>query len=231
MELVCRGCGAPLPARQGRGRPRVWCSSRCKSVARHRVLRSDPDAWAAELQSVRVRRVLVVHRVRCAVCGTEFDHPGGGAPASRCRAHRAFKSWVECPCGTALWKRNPDAHCSRACYRSFHPPAAPDERTRKGRRRTWESGAPGLNQHQRRRLLLHWQRRGRTCWTCPEFPDTVDHVIPVSRGGTNHEGNLVPACKRHNSSRRALLITEWRFRNGRSRPAAERDTEPEPSAT
>ena len=39
---------------------------------------------------------------------------------------------------------------------------------------------------------------------------TMDHVIPVSRGGTHGIGNLVSACLSCNSSKRDKTIMEWR---------------------
>ena len=39
---------------------------------------------------------------------------------------------------------------------------------------------------------------------------TMDHVIPISRGGTHGIGNLVPACLSCNSSKRDKTIMEWR---------------------
>lgn len=39
---------------------------------------------------------------------------------------------------------------------------------------------------------------------------SVDHVIPIYRGGRHSIGNLVPACKACNSSKGTKLITEWK---------------------
>ena len=39
----------------------------------------------------------------------------------------------------------------------------------------------------------------------------ADHVIPVSRGGSQSIGNLVPACKPCNTSKGAKTITEWKM--------------------
>lgn len=39
----------------------------------------------------------------------------------------------------------------------------------------------------------------------------ADHVIPVSRGGAQSVGNLVPACKPCNTSKGAKTITEWKM--------------------
>jgi 5-methylcytosine-specific restriction endonuclease McrA len=38
----------------------------------------------------------------------------------------------------------------------------------------------------------------------------ADHVLPISRGGRHSIGNLVPACKKCNLSKRAKLLIEWR---------------------
>lgn len=36
-----------------------------------------------------------------------------------------------------------------------------------------------------------------------------DHVIPVSRGGSHDDANLVTACKKCNQSKKAKLLSEW----------------------
>lgn len=38
---------------------------------------------------------------------------------------------------------------------------------------------------------------------------TMDHVIPVARGGKSAKGNVVPACKDCNNRKRLLLPMEW----------------------
>lgn len=49
------------------------------------------------------------------------------------------------------------------------------------------------------------------CFYCGAFgKQTLDHVIPVSRGGAHSIGNLVTACKSCNSSKQAHTIMEWR---------------------
>lgn len=39
---------------------------------------------------------------------------------------------------------------------------------------------------------------------------TIDHVLPLSRGGRHCIGNLVPACLRCNTSKGNLTVVEWR---------------------
>lgn len=38
---------------------------------------------------------------------------------------------------------------------------------------------------------------------------TMDHVVPVVRGGKSIRGNIVPACKDCNSRKKYLLPMEW----------------------
>ncbi len=38
---------------------------------------------------------------------------------------------------------------------------------------------------------------------------TMDHVVPLSRGGKSRKGNIVAACKECNSRKKYLLPVEW----------------------
>ncbi len=38
---------------------------------------------------------------------------------------------------------------------------------------------------------------------------TMDHKIPLSKGGTSEKFNLVPACKSCNNKKKNLLPVEW----------------------
>ena len=60
-----------------------------------------------------------------------------------------------------------------------------------------------------------WQNRlslGRCHWCdCVFSPEelTMDHVIPLARGGKASRNNVVPACKNCNSKKKYLLPMEW----------------------
>ena len=60
-----------------------------------------------------------------------------------------------------------------------------------------------------------WQNRiakGICHWCGQAFPPaelTMDHIVPIVRGGTSSRGNLVPACKECNSRKKYLLPIEW----------------------
>ena len=60
-----------------------------------------------------------------------------------------------------------------------------------------------------------WKRRcakGR-CHYCgqqvPAAELTMDHVVPLARGGKSVKGNVVTACKSCNTKKRQLLPMEW----------------------
>lgn len=58
---------------------------------------------------------------------------------------------------------------------------------------------------------LVFARDEHCCVYCGATEDlTVDHVLPLSRGGTNDLGNLVTACRPCNSSKNAKTPEEWR---------------------
>ncbi|MBT0665578.1 HNH endonuclease [Geobacter pelophilus] len=60
-----------------------------------------------------------------------------------------------------------------------------------------------------------WQNivaKGVCHWCGGSFPKeelTMDHVVPITRGGLSSRGNLVPACKECNSRKKYLLPMEW----------------------
>lgn len=60
-----------------------------------------------------------------------------------------------------------------------------------------------------------FERDNYICQYCGEKGGQLecDHVIPLSRGGTNELGNLVTACPACNRSKRSTLISEWKGRN------------------
>lgn len=38
---------------------------------------------------------------------------------------------------------------------------------------------------------------------------TLDHIVPVSRGGRTTKGNCVPCCKECNNKKQSLMPVEW----------------------
>lgn len=57
-------------------------------------------------------------------------------------------------------------------------------------------------------------RDGRICAYCGEHGDTIDHIVPRSKGGTNKWDNLITACRRCNSIKDDKMLVElgWTMR-------------------
>lgn len=81
-----------------------------------------------------------------------------------------------------------------ACVRPGCPHLAPCADHPRGR---WGDGAPGYQrngwqwQRARARVL---DRDGHRCYRCGQPADTVDHVVPVARGGSHDDSNLAAVC-------------------------------------
>ena len=61
-----------------------------------------------------------------------------------------------------------------------------------------------------------WWKKKRgagICYYCGKRfrPDelTMDHIVPIIRGGKTTKGNIVPCCKGCNSKKKYMLPMEW----------------------
>jgi 5-methylcytosine-specific restriction endonuclease McrA len=61
-----------------------------------------------------------------------------------------------------------------------------------------------------------WWKRKRSegvCYFCGrKFPAkelTMDHIVPLIRGGKSTKGNVVPSCKECNNKKKHMLPVEW----------------------
>jgi 5-methylcytosine-specific restriction endonuclease McrA len=60
-----------------------------------------------------------------------------------------------------------------------------------------------------------WKRRiaDGVCFYCRRRVGgralTMDHVVPLGRGGRSARGNVVPACKACNTRKKAMVPVEW----------------------
>ena len=62
-----------------------------------------------------------------------------------------------------------------------------------------------------------WERRCAkgVCYYCkrPTLPKelTMDHIVPIARGGKSKKNNVVTACKECNNKKKQLLPMEWDY--------------------
>ena len=68
-----------------------------------------------------------------------------------------------------------------------------------------------------------WQNliQDAICYYCqvkiPKDSVTMDHIIPISRGGKSTKGNLVPCCPSCNLEKRSLTASEWLMKQAQER--------------
>lgn len=81
------------------------------------------------------------------------------------------------------------------------------------RKRKPDRTKPGLEPADKRTFKYVKKMRRRRCKYCggPEG-NTIDHVIPLSRGGRNHWTNMVPCCQRCNCEKSNKTPSEWKHR-------------------
>ena len=60
-----------------------------------------------------------------------------------------------------------------------------------------------------------WKRRvaDGVCYYCRRRVGgkalTMDHIVPLGRGGTSVKGNVAPSCKDCNTRKKSMLPVEW----------------------
>lgn len=116
-------------------------------------------------------------------------------------------------CGAVCPEGN-ERFCSRVCSGLVRRTSTDAKRlSRVASSANWRAriaAAGGLSHRQQRKLRDGWIKQGRRCAYCSAPCQSVDHVIPLSRGGTSFEGNLVPACTACNQAKGRRLLVEWR---------------------
>lgn len=135
----------------------------------------------------------------CKACGTRFV--GGKSECSPCRSQLR-----QCACGTVY--KGQSLKCT-TCFRASLPAEVLSARARQARnarraRKYSANGGVPVTSRQYAEI-----RRGGPCVYCGAQAESVDHVVPLSRGGAEHVDNLVPACGWCNLSKGNKLLDEW----------------------
>lgn len=200
-----------------------FCSDTCRKRSQRGTGVPVPRV-AAIPSPPRVRRPPAL----CNLCGKAMWSDPDSPPADqrRCQPCRRIEPQVcaemqrrVCPwCEVEFQPRNKDSKaCSRECaQRLYHGrPRGASYPSHGAARAALERSAPGLSSSGRKALRDRWVSQSRRCAYCVTAAGTtLDHVVPLSLGGSNFEGNLVPCCRPCNSSKARLLLVEWRFGHG-----------------
>jgi len=128
----------------------------------------------------------------------EYERTRVRKPQEREARRRANKKWRQ---------RNKDA--LRVKQREWRARNRQQAREQVQRRRALKAAAPAFTLMTRDLSRL----TGAACIACGAPADSLDHIIPLSRGGSHGVGNLAPMCRTCNSSKGAKTVTEWRKAN------------------
>lgn len=183
-QCVC--CGGPLPAR--RRSNKEYCSKRCFNSAYYA---RDPDGRQAAHKSWRDANV--------------------ARHAAERLAKKVQRFCEECSTPLPITVDRRRRFCSRQCINALSLRRTRLQRYENHNRyrlRRLLSGGPGVTRRDWRRLVARFGHRCAYCGLKRRL--TVDHVIPLIRGGEHRIGNVLPACRSCNSSKKDKLLAEWR---------------------
>lgn len=222
----CLVCGKSTEDREGPG-VADYCAA-CKR-ARANVL----------AKAARNKRLADRFGSRYCSCGAGVQKPAYGPWPKSCpectetrnrQSHRKSyevirhdpEKWVAYldrlrPLQQAWRTANPDRVSERdRLWRKKNPHRVRETKHRR-RARLASACSPGVSDRDWRRLLRRYRFTCAYCGDCGFL--TMDHIVPIARGGRHSIGNVLPACGRCNSSKRDRLLFEWRVRLRARRPS------------
>lgn len=190
-DRTCPSCAADI---SHRGPKAIYCSNACRR-------------WRANGHlNIRVRKP-------CAFCRKPLDGKIITAEycTRACKSKASEKRRVRDDAARYLNER--EVRIARAtAYSRANPHVA---QATKRRRKALVAGAIVAHFTPRDWLRLQIRFDYRCAYCGIRAPLSMDHVVPIVRGGTHSVGNILPACTSCNCHKQARFITEWRY--GKSR--------------
>lgn len=191
---LCDHCGNSFARSQ---RSHRYCSARCRSAASEARRRPAPT------------------RVSCERCGTEFErsHPRYRYCSARCQ-HRTASSRQrlkdpqrERERWRAWYRRNKEKVIAYVrAWRRENPDRVAQYERRRRAARLGTTAAHTLDD-----VLALFEAYEWRCGYCGSGGRlTIDHLVPLSRGGSDASDNLMPACIGCNSSKHDRSELEFR---------------------
>jgi 5-methylcytosine-specific restriction endonuclease McrA len=116
--------------------------------------------------------------------------------------------WQQHPADYRQYNRERSKHNFRWRYMS-DPSFRLYHRSKARERKAKEHGSTSLKLSADQ-LWRRWVQFNHCCAYCGVIGDLhIEHVIPISKGGEHHLGNIVPACQRCNFSKHTREVQTW----------------------
>lgn len=197
-ERACVECGTSL---QGLHHNATRCSEECKALGRKAKYEANRDKILAQKAEYYVRKIDEIKPKRAAWRAENRDHINASSAVYRKRDREKLRlrqaAWrLANPDYMRDWELRNAAKISENNYRRRVRMAAAKQGVMVSQR-DWD------------RLIARFDNKCAYCECGLDGRFTIDHVVPVARGGRHSIGNLVPACLPCNSSKRDLLLFEW----------------------
>lgn len=151
------------------------------------------------------------------LAGQRFGYLTALYPSGRIGRGRNLFWLLRCDCGNETEVETKNLRCAKpvtscGCQRGRSHPMGVTRRELKRaselKRRALVRGQGGDVAAEE--IIERMELTGALCVYCGEREEiTVDHVIPLSRGGEHAVSNLLPACRSCNSSKGKKLLGEW----------------------
>lgn len=183
VTIQCAHCGDDCEKEAGRASKyaKLFCSLPCRDAARRQATQEAAGVWPHS-------PLPATHWARW------YGRTSPWAPPKAPRV--ATCGW----CGDHFnTLKEIHTYCTPRC----------SNRASKARRRAREVGAPG--EYSWSEVIGLHLLADRRCSYC-DIPNTnpePDHVVPLSRGGRNDLGNILPCCQRCNGDKGDMTLTEW----------------------
>lgn len=207
-DRTCTGCGANFTPSHGRQR---CCNAACRKPTHRKILKAcDACGRECEKYAGKQRYSGTYCSILCRDYGVHGPTSCAIPTAHWARNYGSTSQWTppiirntgSCSwCGGHNSRHISAKFCSEKCQKAQH------RVDRRGR----EHNAAGTYTYAQ--IVKLWLSFDKRCAYCSSRTPLVDiqaeHVSPLSRGGENHIGNLLPSCGPCNSDKRDLLLEEW----------------------
>lgn len=171
-----------------------------------------PEQVARRRENARNRKLTPEQKARrkAARAAREKD------PKVRAKKAEAFRAWREENPDKVWRSRNTPAYKEkqRVVNKAYKIAHRAEFLVYQQQSRTKWLGAAGMDLTRVREFLT-----ARHCWYCDarDVDITIDHLTPVSRGGTHANNNIVPACRSCNSRKGNKTLEEYAIWLGKVR--------------